>query len=320
MKGKTHIKDLSKKGYDIIIIGGGPAGLTAGLYASRSRLNTLLIERALIGGQIVTTDKVENYPGFEEGISGPELVRHMEAQAKRFGLEIISGRVVSAEDNGDSKSVRLEDGNEYTCKAIIVASGAEPAKLEVEGEDKYRGRGVSYCATCDGAFFKNLKIAVVGGGDSAIEEALFLTKFGSEVYVIHRRNELRATKILQERLFANPKIKVVWDSVVEKIEGDDFIKGTLLKNVKTQEKNLLNVDGIFIYVGTSPNTEFLPNNIKLNEKGYIITDDNMAASVPGIFAAGDIRAKLLKQVSTAVGDGATAAFAAERYIEAIAKK
>jgi len=309
-----------KKEYDIIIIGGGPAGLTAGLYASRARLNTLLIERALIGGQIVTTDKVENYPGFEEGISGPELVRHMELQAKRFGLEIISGRVVLAEDKGDSKSVRLEDGNECACKAIIIASGAEPAKLEVEGEDKYRGRGVSYCATCDGAFFKNLKIAVVGGGDSAIEEALFLTKFASEVYVVHRRNELRATKILQERLFANPKIKVVWDSVVEKIEGDDFIKGVLLRNVKTQEKNLLNVEGIFIYVGTRPNTEFLPNSIKLNEKGYIMTDDNMAASAPGIFAAGDIRAKLLKQVSTAVGDGATAAFAAERYIEGLSSK
>jgi len=309
-----------KKEYDIIIIGGGPAGLTAGLYTSRARLDTLLIERALIGGQIVTTDKVENYPGFEQGISGPELVRQMEAQAKRFGLEITSGRVVSAEDKGDSKSVRLEDGNEYICKAIIVASGAEPSKLEVEGEDKYRGRGVSYCATCDGAFFKNLKIAVIGGGDSAIEEALFLTKFASEVYVVHRRNELRATKILQERLFANPKIKMVWDSVVEKIEGDDFIKGVLLKNVKTQEKNLLNVDGIFIYVGTRPNTEFLPNSIKLNEKGYIMTDDNMSVSVPGIFAAGDIRAKLLKQVSTAVGDGATAAFAAERYIEGLEKK
>ena len=239
-----------EKEYDIIIIGGGPAGLTAGLYASRARLNTLLIERALIGGQIVTTDKVENYPGFEEGISGPELVKRMETQAKRFGLEIISGRAASVEDKGISKVVRFEDGNEYACKAIIIASGAEPAKLEVEGEDKYRGRGVSYCATCDGAFFKNLKIAVVGGGDSAIEEALFLTKFASEVYVIHRRDELRATKILQERLFANPKIKVVWDSVVEKIEGDDFIKGILLRNVKTQEKNLLNVEGIFIYVGT----------------------------------------------------------------------
>ncbi|OGW49397.1 MAG: thioredoxin-disulfide reductase [Nitrospirae bacterium RBG_19FT_COMBO_42_15] len=309
-----------KKEYDIIIIGGGPAGLTAGLYTSRARLDTLLIERALIGGQIVTTDKVENYPGFEQGISGPELARQMEAQAKRFGLEITSGRVVSAEDKGDSKSVRLEDGNEYICKAIIVASGAEPSKLEVEGEDKYRGRGVSYCATCDGAFFKNLKIAVIGGGDSAIEEALFLTKFASDVYVVHRRNELRATKILQERLFANPKIKMIWDSVVEKIEGDDFIKGVLLKNVKTQKKNLLNVDGIFIYVGTRPNTEFLPNSVKLNEKGYIMTDDNMSASVPGIFAAGDIRAKLLKQVSTAVGDGATAAFAAERFIEGLSKQ
>ncbi|MBI5042385.1 MAG: thioredoxin-disulfide reductase [Nitrospirae bacterium] len=309
-----------KKEYDIIIIGGGPAGLTAGLYASRARLFTLLIERALIGGQIVTTDKVENYPGFEQGISGPELVKRMELQAKRFGLEIISGRVVSVEDKGSSKAVRFEDGNQYTCKAIIVASGAEPAKLEVEGEDKYRGRGVSYCATCDGAFFRNLKIAVVGGGDSAIEEALFLTKFASEVYVIHRRNELRATKILQERLFANSKVKMVWDSVVEKIEGDDFIRGVLLKNVKTQEKTLLNVDGIFIYVGTRPHAEFLPSNIKLNEKGYIITDDNMATSVPGIFAAGDIRAKLLKQVSTAVGDGATAAFAAERYIEGLAEK
>jgi thioredoxin reductase (NADPH) len=225
------------------------------------------------------------------------------------------------EDSGDSKVVALEDGKKISCKAIIVAAGAEPAKLEVEGEDKYRGRGVSYCATCDGAFFRNLKIAVIGGGDSALEESLFLTRFASEVYIIHRRNEFRAVKVIQERVFANPKIKVIWDSVIEKIEGEDFaVKKIAVKNVKTGGKKELDIDGVFVYVGTRPNTDFLPENIKLNDKDYILTDDNMATSIKGIFAAGDIRAKLLKQVSTAVGDGATAAFAAERYIEGLEAK
>ncbi|MEK6680480.1 MAG: thioredoxin-disulfide reductase [Nitrospirota bacterium] len=310
-----------KSEYDIIIIGGGPAGLTAGLYASRARLKTLLIEKGLVGGQVVTTERIENYPGFEEGIAGPELIKRMDAQARRFGLEIISGNAAKVEDSGDSKVVALEDGKKISCKAIIVAAGAEPAKLEVEGEDKYRGRGVSYCATCDGAFFKNLKIAVIGGGDSALEEALFLTRFASEVYIIHRRNEFRAVKVIQERVFANPKIKVIWDSVIEKIEGEDFaVKKIAVENVRTGEKKELDIDGVFIYVGTRPNTDFLPVNTKLNDKGYILTDDNMATSIKGIFAAGDIRAKLLKQVSTAVGDGATAAFAAERYIEGLEAK
>ncbi|MBI3353453.1 MAG: thioredoxin-disulfide reductase [Nitrospirae bacterium] len=310
-----------KSEYDIIIIGGGPAGLTAGLYASRARLKTLLIEKGLVGGQVVTTERIENYPGFEEGIAGSELIKRMDAQARRFGLEIISGNAAKVEDSGDSKVVALEGGEKFFCKAIIVAAGAEPAKLEVEGEDKYRGRGVSYCATCDGAFFKNLKIAVIGGGDSALEEALFLTRFASEVYIIHRRNEFRAVKVIQERVFANPKIKVIWDSVIEKIEGEDFaVKKIAVKNVKTGEKKELDIDGVFIYVGTRPNTDFLPVNTKLNDKGYILTDDSMATSIKGIFAAGDIRAKLLKQVSTAVGDGATAAFAAERYIEGLEAK
>ena len=196
-----------KSEYDIIIIGGGPAGLTAGLYASRARLKTLLIEKGLVGGQVVTTERIENYPGFEEGIAGPELIKRMDAQARRFGLEIISGNAAKVEDSGDSKVVALEDGKKISCKAIIVAAGAEPAKLEVEGEDKYRGRGVSYCATLRRRLFKNLKIAVIGGGDSALEEALFLTRFASEVYIIHRRNEFRAVKVIQERVFANPKIK-----------------------------------------------------------------------------------------------------------------
>lgn len=310
-----------KSEYDIIIIGGGPAGLTAGLYASRARLKTLLIEKGLVGGQVITTERIENYPGFEEGIAGPELIKRMDAQARRFGLEIISGNAAKVEDKGDSKAVALEDGKKISCKAVIVAAGAEPARLEVEGEDKYRGRGVSYCATCDGAFFKNLKIAVIGGGDSALEEALFLTRFASELYIIHRRNDFRAVKVIQERVFANPKIKVIWDSVIEKIEGEDFaVKKIAVKNVKTGEKNELDIDGVFIYVGTRPNTDFLPDNIRLNDKGYIITDDNMATSIKGIFASGDIRAKLLKQVSTAVGDGATAAFAAERYIEGLVEK
>ncbi|MCX5719779.1 MAG: thioredoxin-disulfide reductase [Nitrospirae bacterium] len=300
--------------YDVIIIGGGPAGLTAGLYTSRARLKSLLIERGFAGGLVTTIDWVENYPGFDEGISGVELSQRMEQQAKKFGLETVQGSVKEIYVNDEIKRIVLEEGNVYEAKAVILATGANPGLLRVEGEEKYRGRGVSYCATCDGAFFRGKKIAVVGGGNSAVQEALFLTKLAEVVYIVHRRDQLRATKIIQERAFANPKIKFIWNSLVEKIEGDDTVHALFLKNVKTGEVSRLEVEGVFIYVGYNPSTGFLKGIVKLDEDNYILTDEDMSTSVPGIFAAGDVRAKPLKQITTAVGDGATAAVSSEKYI------
>ena len=301
--------------HDIIIIGGGPAGLTAGLYASRARLKSLMIEKGFTGGQVMTTEWVENYPGFEEGISGAELSQKMEKQATRFGLEITQGSVINISLKGNIKEILLEDGTRYETKSIILSTGSNPRLLKIEGEDTYRGRGISYCATCDGAFFRDSKLAVIGGGDSAVEEGLFLTRFAETVYIVHRRDSLRATKVVQERAFANPKIKLVWDSIPEKIEGDESgVKSLHIKNVKTGEQSVLDVAGVFIYVGYNPNTEFLKGLVNLNEGNYIVTDENMSTSVPGIFAGGDVRAKPLKQIATAVGDGATAAVAAEKYI------
>lgn len=301
--------------FDVIIAGGGPAGLTAGLYTSRARLKSLLIEKGFPGGQIITTEWVENYPGFEEGISGIELGQKMERQARRFGLEIIQGSVSEVSLRNKIKKILLEDGRAYEAKALIIATGANPKPLGIEGEERYRGRGVSYCATCDGAFFKGKDIAVIGGGNSAVQEAIFLTKFAGLVYIVHRRDELRATGILQERAFANPRIRFIWNSIVEKIYGEDTVSALYLRNVKTDEPSTLNVEGVFIYVGYIPNTGFLKGLVKLNKNNYIITDEAMSTSEPGIFAAGDVRAKPLKQIATAVGDGAIAAYSAEKYIE-----
>ena len=302
--------------YDVIIIGGGPAGLTAGLYTSRARLSTLLIEKGLVGGQVMTTEWVENYPGFEEGISGAELSQKMEKQATRFGLEITQGSVITITIDNGIRKVVLEDNKQYEAKVIIIATGSNPRPLKISGEDEFRGRGVSYCATCDGAFFRDVKLAVIGGGDSAVEEGLFLTKFAEVVYIIHRRDQLRAAKVVQERAWANEKIKFIWDSVPESIEGDTSgVQSINIKNLKTGEQSKLDVKGIFIYIGYNPNTLFLQKLVKLNESNYIIADVNMSTSVPGIYAVGDVREKPLKQIATAVGDGAIAAVAAEKYIE-----
>ena len=302
--------------YDVIIIGGGPAGLTAGLYTSRARLSTLLIEKGLVGGQVMTTEWVENYPGFEEGISGAELSQKMEKQATRFGLEITQGSVITITIDNGIRKVVLEDNKQYEAKVIIIATGSNPRPLKISGEDEFRGRGVSYCATCDGAFFRDVKLAVIGGGDSAVEEGLFLTKFAEVVYIIHRRDQLRAAKVVQERALANEKIKFIWDSVPESIEGDTSgVQSINIKNLKTGEQSKLDVKGIFIYIGYNPNTLFLQKLVKLNESNYIIADVNMSTSVPGIYAVGDVREKPLKQIATAVGDGAIAAVAAEKYIE-----
>ncbi len=303
-----------KKIYEVIIIGGGPAGLTAGLYTSRSRLNTLLIEIGLLGGQMTTTEVIENYPGFPQGIAGDELSRLMEEQAKRFGLEVVSQEAVEVKTDGEMKIVKADDAI-YHCKALIICTGNEWRKLGVPGEKEFTGKGVSCCATCDGAFFRDSQIIVVGGGDSALTEALYLTKFAKEVTIIHRRDALRGTKIYQERVFANPKIKLLWNSVVQEIKGDSVVQSVLVKNVKTGEIGELKAEGVFLFVGLSSRTQFLKGLMKLDGAGYIVTDENCESSVKGIFAAGDCRKKLLRQVATAVGDGATAAFAAEKYLE-----
>lgn len=264
---------------------------------------------------MTTTEWVENYPGFDEGILGAELAQKMERQATRFGLEIVSASVANISINGKIKEVKLDSGQQHEAKSVIIATGAHPRNLKVEGEDEFRGKGVSYCATCDAAFFKGERIAVVGGGDSAIQEALFLTKFAEKVYIIHRRDKLRAEKILQERAFSNSKIEFVWDSVVEKITGDAEVQALRVRNVKNDETSTIDVQGVFIYIGYNPNTEFLAGLANLDGENYLITDENMATSAPGIFAAGDVRSKPLKQITTAVGDGATAALAAQKYID-----
>ncbi|WP_372519874.1 thioredoxin-disulfide reductase [Candidatus Ruminimicrobiellum ovillum] len=302
--------------YDVIIVGGGPSGMSAAIYASRARLKTLLIEKAGCGGQIAITDHLENYPGFEEGINGFELAMKMEKQARTFGCEIVYGEVSFMETDDAIKKVILSDKKEYFTKTIIIASGANFRKLGVEGEQEFIGKGVSYCATCDGPFFRNKEIAVVGGGDSALQEALYLTKFATKVNLIHRRDQFRAAKILQEKVFAEPKINIIFDSVVEKISGNISVEQVMLKNVKNNISSPLNVNGVFVFVGWLPNTKFLENTkIKLNEAGYIVTDDNMNTSIEGIFACGDVRQKILRQVVTAAGDGAIAAISAQHFIE-----
>jgi len=316
---KTSSKEEKKEGiiYDAIIIGGGPAGLTAGVYLSRARMNTLLIEKALPGGQAILTEIIENYPGFPHGIAGPELMQKMEEQAVRFGLKIEYGEVVEVKIKEDKVKIIKINNKKYKTLTIILASGAEASKLEVPGEEELRGRGVSYCGTCDAPFFKDKKIVVVGGGDTAIEEALYLTKFVREATIIHRRDRLRATKILQERVFANKKINFAWDSVVIKILGNEKVEGVLIQNKKTGEEREIPCQGVFVFVGNIPNSNFLKELVKLGKKGYILTDDNMMTSQEGIYACGDVRKKILRQVITACGEGATAAFAAQKYIEEI---
>lgn len=301
--------------YDVIIIGGGPAGLGAAIYSSRARMSTLIIEKAGCGGLIAITDNLENYPGFEKGINGFELTSKMEQQARTSGAEITYGEVVAIETDETLKKVILTDKT-YITKTIIIASGSSFKKLGVQGEEEFIGRGISFCATCDGPFFKNKEVAVIGGGNSALQEALFLTKFASKVTLIHRRNEFRAAKILQERVAAEPKIKIILDTVVEEITGTQTIEKIKVRNVNSSAAEEIPVDGVFIFIGWTPNTKFLMNNkIALDEKGYILTDEQMKTAIDGIYACGDVRKKSLRQVVTAVSDGATASVSAHQYIE-----
>lgn len=299
--------------YDTIIIGGGPAGLAAGLYGGRARMKTLLIERAKFGGQAATTSELENYPGSIEDDT-PQLIGRMKDQAEKFGTEIVKDDIVDVELEGDIKVLKGRN-TEYRAKTVIIATGANPRLAGFKNESELRGKGVSYCATCDADFFTELDVAVIGGGDSALDEALYLTKFAETVTVIHRRDEFRGNKAVQERIFANEKVKVIWDTIPEEAIDDDGILGGLnLKNKVTGEKSFLDVQGCFVFVGYNPNSELFKGKIEMTERGDIITKENMATNISGVFAAGDVREKTLRQVITATADGAVAATQAEHYI------
>jgi len=300
--------------YDLIIIGGGPAGLTAAIYAGRARVKTLALAGSLPGGQTANTDVVENYPGFPEGIEGPELAQKFQEQAGRFGAQIVMDNVTEVDFSARPFTVRTH-GAAYQAQTVIVATGAEPSRLGVPGEEKFFGRGVSVCATCDGFFYRDKKAVVVGGGDSAITEAIFLTRFASEVIVIHRRDELRATKINREHALAHPKIRFVWDSVVAEILGEQTVNSVRVRNVKTDETSILETDGVFLYVGMKPKTETFAGHLELDERGYIVSDHRQWTNVPGVFVAGDVQDPLYRQVVIAAGSGAVAAIEAEKFLE-----
>lgn len=304
--------------YDILIIGGGPSGLTAGLYAARARMKAVIAEKMLCGGQILVTDTIENYPGFPGGIKGPELADWMFKQASHFGLEEKPGEITGIKRPGkfgEPFDVEYSDGSRIKAHAVIISTGARWNSLGVPGEKEYTGRGVSYCATCDAPLFRGKEVAVIGGGDTALEDALFLTKFVEKVTLIHRRDRFRGTKILQERVAANHRITVCFNSIVTEITGSKQCEAIRVQDVNTQAVRMVKVHGVFVLIGMTPNSEYFKDTIKTDDKGYIVCDDDMRTSVEGIFACGDVRRKLLRQVVTAAGDGATAAFSAQHYVE-----
>lgn len=300
--------------YQLIIVGGGPAGLTAGLYAARGRLKALLVEKGATGGQVLVTDWVDNYPGFVEGVSGFDLMDKMTAHADRFSLEKRFAVITSLDLAGEIKTVTLENGETLTASTIILCTGARPRRLGVAGEFELSGRGVSYCATCDGPFYRNQEIAVVGGGNTAIQDALHLTKFATRVTVIHRRDELRATKILQEKAFCNPKIDFLWNTQVAEIRGDKSGVAELLLRDNNGEQSTLKVTGIFVLIGVMPNSDLLPPELHTDSAGFVVTDEEMATNLPGVYAAGDIRSKRFRQIINAAGEGAVAELSAEHYL------
>ena len=305
--------------YDIAVIGAGPAGLTAGKYGARAGLKTILIEKLSPGGQVITTDIVENFPGFAEPIDGYELINRMQTQATNFGAEIRSAEVAGIHVQPEDGVKVISLGNEsISALSVIIASGAEHKRLGVPGEDRFWGSGISCCATCDGMFYRDKHVVVIGGGDTAVKEAIFLTRFASKITMVHRRDRLRATKILQERIMGMPdKVEFAWNAVVKEVMGDNKVSAVRLGSVDTDEERILECDGVFLFVGFTPNTSFLRDFVELDPRGYVITDDDMATSVPGVFGCGDVRKKLFRQIITACGEGATAAFAAEKYIDEI---
>lgn len=310
-RGSTDDSEIVER--DLVIIGAGPAGLTAGLYAGRAQLEPLVLVGESFGGQVATTGEMENYPGFPEGIGGMALAEQMSEHAKRFGAEIAFEQVINV-DLDRYPFLLKTYGPTYEARSIIICTGTSPRKLGVPGEDKFIGRGVSYCATCDGYFYKDKTVVVVGGGDSALDEGLYLTRLAKEVIVIHRRDELRAGAALRERAFANDKIRFVWDTVVEKIEGEDAVTGVRVRNVETEEEDVISCDGVFIYVGLLPNTELFEGKLELNEDGYIVTDKCQRTNIPGVHAAGDVQDPWFRQVVVAAGAGAAAAITAERFL------
>jgi thioredoxin reductase (NADPH) len=299
--------------HQVVIIGGGPAGLTAGLYCARSRFEALLIERGIIGGQIANAERVENYPGFARGVSGIELGQLIHEQATSFGLHILLGEVTKVVPGRANNLVSTSEGD-FVAESVIIASGAQFRKLQVPGEDKYVGKGVSYCATCDGPLFKDKKVAVIGGGDSAVTEALYLSKFASSVKIVHRRGQFRASKIFEERAMAEPKIEFVWDTVVTQIEGDGVVRQLRLRNTKNDKISVLELAGVFVAIGSIPNSAQWRGVLPLDEEGYIVTNELMETRTPGVFAAGDVRHNSARQAITAAGDGATAAISAARFL------
>lgn len=306
---------MVEKSYDLIIVGGGPAGLAAGIYAKRAALNTVLVEKGVVGGQVAITKGVENYPGFIE-IEGFDLCNKFLEHAKSYDLEILNKEIEAIEPDIEHHRVRLADGTLLKSHAVIIATGGTARQLGVEGEDENFGKGVSYCATCDGFFFKGKKVAVVGGGDTALEDALYLAKITSKVYLIHRRDEFRGSRILQQRVFADPNIEIIFDTVVRSIDSDDSgVSGLSLENLKSGELSALALEGVFIFVGFSPNNGIVPAGIKRNRTGYVITDEKCETAIPGIYAIGDIRQKYANQIVLAAADGCTAALAAAHYVE-----
>ncbi len=308
-------KDLTTKLHELIIVGSGPAGLTAGIYAARARLNPLIFGGVTWGGQLMNTTDVENYPGFPDGIKGPDLMQNMIKQAEKFGSKLIYDNITEVILGDKSVKIVKVGDKEYKAKSVILATGSNPRKLKVPGEDKFYGRGVSTCATCDGAFYKDKVVTVVGGGDTAMEDSTFLTRFASKVYIIHRREEFRASEIMQERALNNPKIEVIWNAEVTEVLGDETVTGVKLHNNKENSDSELKLDGVFLAIGHVPSTQFLTNILELDENGYVITQNDVETSIPGIFVAGEIQDHVYKQAITTAADGCKAALKAQRWLE-----
>lgn len=307
-------RERSKVYCDVLILGGGPAGLSAAIYAARAKLFTVVIDEGMVGGQVATTFHVANYPGTNGVVRGVDLVENMARQAVSFGAQIDDLKeVYEINIKGNKKHIKSED-TDYYAKSLIIATGAEPRKLPADGEREFRGRGIHYCATCDGAMYQDANVLVVGGGNSAVEEAVFLTRYAKHVTIIHQHDHFQASKAAQEEALKNPNISVIWDSEIRKINGDNFVKGIIVENLKTKEKSEMEAEGVFVYIGMQPKTALLKNLIKLNEYGYILTDEDMKTNIPGVFAAGDAREKKVRQIATAVGDGVIAGIMAEKYV------